>query len=156
MPIWQFDKLYSMFTKVNIPFVCVANSPLLTDRKARGDPETSSGWQEPHGFEISTRFLWSEKMRKNWISQSLPRNGVVIGGENLRPAKSRCSPPKTPLFLEQEKRFRAGLPAKKTLNPSGLKKFWTQNDFQMPALPAKGTLNPRRFEIKESTFPYGK
>ena len=78
--------LYSMFTKVNIPFydlacrhsencvenksiamscgeyvlrtnevfsleknkrmryyVCVANSPLLTDRKAKGDPETSSG-----------------------------------------------------------------------------------------------------------------
>ena len=24
-------------------YVCVANSPLLTDRKARGDPETSSG-----------------------------------------------------------------------------------------------------------------
>jgi magnesium-transporting ATPase (P-type) len=36
-------RLYSMFTKVNIPFVCVANSPLLTDRKVKGDPETSSG-----------------------------------------------------------------------------------------------------------------
>ena len=24
-------------------YVCVANSPLLTDRKAKGDPETSSG-----------------------------------------------------------------------------------------------------------------
>jgi hypothetical protein len=35
--------LCSMFTKVNIPFVCVANSPLLTDRKVKGDPETSSG-----------------------------------------------------------------------------------------------------------------
>ena len=31
-------------------------------------------------------------------SRSLPRKGEVIGGENLRPAKSRCSPPKNYTF----------------------------------------------------------
>ena len=44
--------LCSMFTKVNIPFVCIANSPLLSEREN----------------ELTE-------------SQNLPRNGEVIGGE---------------------------------------------------------------------------
>ena len=71
------------------------------------------------------------------VSLNLPRNGVVIGGENLRPVKSRCSPPKiplfhlvftdvntlfvhvvnSPLFPEQQNRFGADLSANKAPKP---------------------------------------
>ena len=47
----------SVFTYVNTSFVCIANSPLLSEREN----------------ELTE-------------SQNLPRNGEVIGGENLRPA----------------------------------------------------------------------
>ena len=54
--------LCSMFTKVNIPFVCVANSPLLSNRFDRlnlfqhPDFETSSQWRDGIKKEKSFRY----------------------------------------------------------------------------------------------------
>ena len=71
--------------------------------------------------------------------------GEVIGGENLRPAKSRCSPPKTPLFFEQQKSFRAGLPAKPIKTKMVLKSFEPKTIFNACLRQAKGALNPSGF-----------